>query len=40
MSLGNIGPNVANYMLATSYNHTNFFDKFEFFEVSASIHLD
>lgn len=34
MSLKSTGPSIANYALATSYNHTNFFDKFGFFEVS------
>lgn len=34
MSLESTGPSMTNYRLATSYNHTNFFEKFGFFEVS------
>lgn len=34
MSLRDTGPSMGNYTLATSYNHTNFFEKFGFFEVS------
>lgn len=37
MSLGNTWPGVANYTLAASYNHSNFFEKFEFFEVRECI---
>lgn len=37
MSFGNTWPGVANYTLAASYNHNNFFVKFEFFEVRECI---
>lgn len=37
MSLENTWPGVANYTLAASYNHSNFFEKFEFFEVRGCI---
>lgn len=34
MSLQSTGLSMPDYTLATTYNHTNFFDKFGFFEVS------
>lgn len=40
MALGAMASDMSNYTFAAAYNHTNFFEKFGFFEVSEFLGCD